>query len=169
MYPLRPIYCIFSNIVATSDPLDHKLLQETAQGLDSLSQTHASMKAIHKLCKSLINLSEPFIQGGLVAQEYQIAQIDPGSPSDNQLQDSHSSERGDTPRDVPFYSTGLYTPVLGDMVDMGQVSNGQIFQEQTILVENEPTQGRVPIREDLDWQLFCAQPLLDFFDMETIA
>ena len=127
------------------------------------------MKAIHKLCKSLINLSDPFIQSGLVGQGRQIAQIDPGSPSDDQPQDSHSSERGDTPRDVSFYSTGMYTPLLGDMVDMGQVSNGQIFQEQPILVENEPIQGRVPLRDDLDWQLFCAQPLLDFFDMEKVA
>ena len=60
LVPLRPLYCLFSNIVATSDALDLKIIQDVAKRLPGLAKTHRSIIAIDSLCNFLVDLNTEY-------------------------------------------------------------------------------------------------------------
>lgn len=159
LFPLRPIYSVFSNIVATSDPLDLKLLQDTANGLDSLAQNHASMRAVHKLCSSLIDLCKTFFKTTEPGQTIHPPQFGPIGSATAQVQEREGVRQQGRPKIVAHHSGGRATPL------QSQALAGHITQEQPIFPVNNHSQGRYHFDDDLDWELFCAQPSLDFFDM----
>ena len=166
LFPLRPIYSVFSNIIATSDPLDLKLLQDTAIGLAPLAETHASMKAVHELCSSLIDLGTAFVRNndtslGLPSSQFGLS--GPITPSTGQIQEREGLRQQGRPKTVPINSAGQSTVVPGNI---NQASHGPVAQDQSLLAGNDNFQNRYHFDDDLDWELFCAQPSLDFFTLD---
>ncbi|KEF63716.1 uncharacterized protein A1O9_01694 [Exophiala aquamarina CBS 119918] len=163
LYPLRPLYCVFGNIVATSDSLDLKLLRDTANGLESLAQTHASMGAIHKLCSSLIDLCAPFVETSESGQNPQTSQLGPVGLSTGRLQQREAVREQGHPRNVPLNPDGRAIAGPGN-TNLGFNSN--LPQAQVNFNKNDGSQNTYNFDGDLDWELFCAQPSLDFLDMD---
>ncbi|KAK6371599.1 hypothetical protein LTS17_008850 [Exophiala oligosperma] len=159
LYPLRPIYSVFSNIVATSDPLDLKLLQDTANGLDSLAQNHASMKAVHKLCSSLIELCATFFKNTEASQTIHPSQFGLMGPAPGHVPEREGPRQQSRPKNVAHNSGGRATPLQNHSF------GGHITQEQPMFAVKDYSQGKYHFDDDLDWELFCAQPSLDFFDL----
>lgn len=166
LFPLRPIYSVFSNIVATSDPLDLKLLQDTAIGLAPLAPTYTSMKAVHELCSSLIDLCTAFVRNTETSQGLPSSQFGlTGSftPSTGQIQEREGVRQQGRPKTVPSNPAGQSTVVPGNT---NQELHGPVAQEQSLLAGNDNFQNRYHFDDDLDWELFCAQPSLDFFTLD---
>lgn len=166
LFPLRPMYIVFSNIVATSDPLDLKLLQDTATGLHPLAQTHASMKAVHELCSSLIDLCTAFVRNTETSQGLQSSQLGltgSNTPSTGQIQEREGLRQQGRPKIVPLNPAGQSIVAPGNF---NQELQGPMAQEQSILAGSDNFQTRYHFDDDLDWELFCAQPSLDFFTLD---
>ena len=62
LFTLRPVFFLFRRVVATSDALDLKLIQDLGNGLRVFSETHHSVRIVEQLCSSLVDLYAKFAE-----------------------------------------------------------------------------------------------------------
>ncbi|PTU21453.1 hypothetical protein P175DRAFT_0522736 [Aspergillus ochraceoroseus IBT 24754] len=75
LFSLRPIYFIFSTLVATSEASDLDLLQDISRGLSPIDRSHYSLMEIKRLCDSLIELYKQFSERMRFSQRLSRLQI----------------------------------------------------------------------------------------------
>ncbi|RKL30007.1 hypothetical protein BFJ63_vAg15095 [Fusarium oxysporum f. sp. narcissi] len=69
LYSLRPLYCIFSNVILKSDTLDLKLMQDVAASLRSLASKECFASSVSKLFDSFLGLYDHFASKVIYAEE----------------------------------------------------------------------------------------------------
>ena len=105
LFPLRPLYFVFTNIVATSDDLDLKTLQDIAKGLSKRIDTSHSVFQIHRLCVSLIDLYTRYADRVMYSLEAQpVTQAFPSVPGRTEVPQDHDT-RQYRPMPPPFNFT----------------------------------------------------------------
>ncbi|PTU19532.1 hypothetical protein P175DRAFT_0533972 [Aspergillus ochraceoroseus IBT 24754] len=77
LFTLRPLFLLFRSLVATSDALDLRLIQDIAQGLRPFSETHHSILTVERLCQSLISQYSNFATKVIYSRNNQHTQHPP--------------------------------------------------------------------------------------------
>lgn len=137
-YPLCPFFVLFCNVVGTSSQPDFQLLQDVVDSVESLVVENKYIARLHRLCTTLLALCKPLVDGALTED------AGPRMP-DATLAPSTSAQRQP-------HGTALGVEV-GGLAEMEQV------------VGDMP---RASWDHEMMWQLFQAQPSLDWFNADIL-
>lgn len=174
LFPLRPLYFVFTNIIETSDTMDLKILQDIAKGLEGPCKSLHSILEIRQLCTSLLSLYADFAEQSMCS---------PTTQDTLQLEDSHpvyyNSRVGTSMQDsqirAPFPSgalpagyhmsnntpKGYHRQLNGPSVDLSAIPNNDIVQMGGC-VPSMPI-DRAFFDQQVDWELFFTHSVTDTF------
>ncbi|VUC36288.1 unnamed protein product [Clonostachys rosea] len=136
------------NIVATSDALDFRILEEIADGLSTKIDTSPAIFEIHRLCASLVDLYTSYVDRVSLSASTNRIQVPSGYRKQQQ-----------NPRD----SRHMPSPMLSDP-QLDQDPFGHSIQSG-----EDPFQELAPwdplwLDQQLDWSPLCLENIPDLFD-----
>ncbi|KAF4938591.1 hypothetical protein CGCF245_v004390 [Colletotrichum fructicola] len=164
LFPLRPIYFVFRNVIESLDALDLKILQDLAKGLDGPAKSHHSILEVQRLCTSLVNLYTEFSEKAVYASDYHRSR-------QNSVDNTMLATGGDESRFSARHGlennyqhcTGHSNRVEPPRDGVDQYGGQGVFAT--------PEFFDVSFLQQSDWELFYAQPEVSFakdlFDHEA--
>ncbi|EXJ66479.1 uncharacterized protein A1O5_10631 [Cladophialophora psammophila CBS 110553] len=166
LFTLRPLYHLFSNLVATSNALDLKLIQDVGKDLAALPKELGPIQAVGQLCISFDKLytefSEKIMSLRTLHSEEPSQRNQPAfatnSHFNNQSQSLAPGHRSTAPT-----QTLINNQTTGNESGVNQF--GQILAPSATPVMNTVL-DHPRLAMDLDWELFSVQPSLDFPDLD---
>ncbi|KAF7587161.1 hypothetical protein BBP40_007647 [Aspergillus hancockii] len=76
LFPLRLFFCLFCNVVQTSDTRDMQLMQSVARALDLFKKTIKPAAKLHRLFVTLLDLCGPLFQSSAAGSDSSTIAID---------------------------------------------------------------------------------------------
>ncbi|KAF5854941.1 hypothetical protein ETB97_010555 [Aspergillus alliaceus] len=154
MFPLTPFFVVFCNIITTSYHQDFHLLQSIVDLLGELSDVNPSMSQLHKLCSTFVGFCTTLFATGPDADDHTTMLFRVPRNCNGPLRSTSATVDGITTTD----DLGLPIPQQASSLCAGNW-NGISSQEAAA---RYPTDNANRSKEDIFWQLFDAQPTLDW-------
>ncbi|KAE8385485.1 hypothetical protein BDV23DRAFT_164890 [Aspergillus alliaceus] len=154
MFPLTPFFVVFCNIITTSYHQDFHLLQSIVDLLGELSDVNPSMSQLHKLCSTFVGFCTTLFATGPDADDHTTLLFRVPRNCNGPLRSTSATVDGITTTD----DLGLPIPQQASSLCAGNW-NGISSPEAAA---RYPTDNANRSKEDIFWQLFDAQPTLDW-------
>lgn len=170
IFPLRPVYFVFSNIVQTSDALDLKLLQDISKHITIPAQKNHSIMEVGRLCSSLVDKYTEFAEKIMYAHRYRTQ----GVSSQNNVRHSAASFSSGSrngpssyidniiPQSMPMDTSTEPSIILTDYSEDVQAAEDQA---QLIAAQQLQENSLALFNQQVDWELFYSQHQIDMFDV----
>lgn len=171
-FPLSPYFIVFCNVVATSHRHDFQLLSDIVDILAQTMDVNYSIRRLHSLCSMLMNLCKPPMN-----PRDEISHVPPVSTQTSFVIDgimdtglnslnavSSSTEVSSVNQSLPIFGQGLDWSCQQSVPREGE----PFTREETTQMVTIPTQGGniSTCNENILWQLFEAQPSLDWLESD---
>jgi hypothetical protein len=162
---LTPFFVLFCNVVANSNMQDFELIQNITDGLSHIMKSNEAIARLYQICAKFVTLCKPLAESMSVRN--------PGQTSSNRTTPPGSDPCVQANGHSSSVANGSVYPNIDNTVpNVTPMSTSEANNLQWIGVPAIPSDSsrsaQAPVYDDLMWQLFDAQPNMDWFHAEVL-